>query len=190
MHPCPARGACVFASRSRQPNTHRTELREVRYPFHPWFGCAVAVYEVLVKQGQSVCRCGLEEERNRLSVEIPTWMFEPGACGQLRVRAVPAVSCDALNALQVLLRTVPRPDPGGVLQAQHRSLLVPGGADAPVCDLPATLATHAVSSPRLASVVSDVTTRNPEEDAPVTGAPASRACRPRRRRQAGAGGAR
>ena len=59
----------------------------------------------------------LEEERNRLSVEIPTWMFERGACGQLPVRAVPAVSCDALIALQVLLRTVPRPDPGGVLQA-------------------------------------------------------------------------
>ena len=56
---------------------------------------------VLVKQGQSVCRCGLEEERNRLSIEIPTWMFEAGACGQLRVLPVPAVSGDALTALQV-----------------------------------------------------------------------------------------
>jgi hypothetical protein len=30
-------------------------------PWHPWFGRTVAVYEVLAKQGQSVCRCGLEE---------------------------------------------------------------------------------------------------------------------------------
>ena len=179
-----------MSGRSRQPNTHSTELREVRYPWHPWFGRTVAVYEMLVKQGHSVCRCGLEEERTRLSVEIPTWMFEPGACGQLRVMAVPAVSCDALITLQVLLRTVPRPDPGGVLQAQHRSLLAAGGADAPVCDSPATVATHAVSSPSLASVISDVAIRDPGKDDPVTGAPASRACRPRRRRQGGAGGAR
>ena len=81
--------------------------REVRYPWHPWFGRSVAVYEVLVRHGQSVCRCGLEEERNRLSIEIPTWMFEPAACGRLRVMAVPTVDCDALRALQALLRTVP-----------------------------------------------------------------------------------
>ena len=79
------RDAFATRGRSRQPNTHNTELREVRYPWHPWFGRAVAVYEVLVKQGHSVCRCGLEEERNRLSIEVPTWMFEPAACGRLRV---------------------------------------------------------------------------------------------------------
>ena len=37
--------------RSRQPNTHSNELRELCYPWHPWFGRAVAVYEVLVKRG-------------------------------------------------------------------------------------------------------------------------------------------
>ena len=46
--------------------------------------------------------------------------------------AAPAVSCEALSALQALLRTVPRPDADGVLQAQHRSLPAAGGADAPV----------------------------------------------------------
>jgi excisionase family DNA binding protein len=87
------------------------------------------VYESLVKHGHAVCRCGLEEERNRRSIEIPTWMFEPAACCRLRVMAAPTVSVDALLELQALLRTAPRPAPGVVLQAQHRSLLPAGGAE-------------------------------------------------------------
>jgi hypothetical protein len=98
------RNRCVLGQRqnvsatartSRQPNTHSTESREVCYPWHPWFGRSVVVYERLVKKGHAVCWCGLEEERNRRSLEIPTWMFEPAAClsaaradradGQLRV---------------------------------------------------------------------------------------------------------
>jgi len=114
---CPMRDASDFCGRSRQPNTHSTELRELRYPWHPWFGRAVTIYEVLVKQGHSVSRCGLEEERHRLSLEVPTWMFEPAACGRLRVMAVPAVNCDALRALQTLLRTTARSDPGDVARS-------------------------------------------------------------------------
>ncbi len=188
---CPYRAPGAYApdGRSRQPNTHNTELREVRYPFHPWFGRAVAVYEVLVKQGHSVCRCGLEEERNRLSREVPTWMFEPAACGGLRVLTVPRVNCDALRALQVLLRAMARCDSRGVLQAQHRSLPAAGGADAPVRDPPTTLAADTVSSPPLGSVVSDVAARDPSEDDPIAGAAAARARRRRGRGRPGAGGA-
>ena len=177
------------STRSRQLNTHNTELREVRYPFHPWFGRAVAVYEVLVKQGHSVCRCGLEEERDRLSREVPTWMFEPAACGGLRVLTVPTITCDALRALQVLLGTMARCDSRGVLQAQHRSLPAAGGADAPVRDPPTTLAADTVSSPPLGSVVSDVAARDPSEDDPIAGAAAARARRRRGRGRPGAGGA-
>src|SRR5438128_10435496 len=148
-------------TRSRQPNTHSTELRELRYPWHPWFGRAVTIYEVLVKQGHSVSRCGLEEERHRLSLEVPTWMFEPAACGRLRVMAVPAVNCDALSAVQTLLRTTARSDPGDVLEAQHRSLPVAGGADAPVRWPTEPLATHVVSPPRLAPGVFDAALRDP-----------------------------
>src|SRR5438105_14825233 len=153
VRPSEVPSACATVRRSRQPNTHGTELRELRYPWHPWFGRAVTIYEVLVKQGHSVSRCGLEEERHRLSLEVPTWMFEPAACGRLRVMAVPAVNCDALRALQTLLRTTARSDPGDVLEAQHRSLPVAGGADAPVREPPDALATPVGSSPRPASVV-------------------------------------
>jgi hypothetical protein len=185
-----ARGAFGSGDRSRQPNTHSTESREVCYPWHPWFGHAVVVYEVLVKQGHSVCRCGLEEQRNRRSIEIPTWMFEPATCGRLRVLSVPTVECDALRELQALLRRVQHPDRGGVLQAQHRSLLDAGGADATIRE-PTTLgATHVVSSPSPASVVSDVPARHPREDDPVAGAAAASARRPGSHRRPDEGGVR
>jgi hypothetical protein len=142
---------------------------------------------VLVKQGHSVSRCGLEEERHRL--EVPTWMFEPAACGRVRLMAAPTVTCDALRALQTLLRTAARPDPDDVLEAQHRSLPAAGGADAPVRDPTEALATHAVSSPSLASVISDVPFLDPREDDPVAGAAAARTRRRRRRRRLDAGGA-
>jgi hypothetical protein len=185
----PSRGRDAFAPHdtSRQPNTHNTESREVCYPWHPWFGRAVAVYEVLVKHGHSVSRCGLEEERNRRSVEIPTWMFEPTACCRLRLMAVPTVGCEA-RELQALLRTV-RPDSGGVLQAQRRSLLTAGRADASVREPTTTLATHTLSSPTPASVVSDVVTRDPIKDDQVAGAAASGARRPSSRLRSGTGGA-
>jgi hypothetical protein len=150
----------------------------------------VVVHEVLVKYGQSVSRCGLEEEQTRRPVEIPSWMFEPATCGRLRVRPMPSVSCDALRELQALLRTVQHPDHDGVLQAQHRSLLDAGGADATVREPTALGATHAVSSPSPASVVSDDAARHPREDDPVAGAAAASACCPGSRLRLDEGGVR
>src|SRR2546426_60662 len=98
----PAPHACDDRYTSRQRNTHSTESREVSYPWHPWFGRSVVVYDVRIKQGHSVCWCGLEEGRTRQSVEIPAWMFEPAACGRLRVLAVPSVGCDALLEFKAL----------------------------------------------------------------------------------------
>ena len=68
----------------------RSVIRGIR------FGLTVAVYEGFIKRGESLCRCGFEEERSVRSIEIPTWMLEPAACCRLRMMAVPAVSCDAL----------------------------------------------------------------------------------------------
>src|SRR5262249_8349297 len=53
-----------------------TDSRNVIFPWHPWCGRSVTVYEVLTRDGQAVCRCGLDEERSRRSLEIPTWMFD------------------------------------------------------------------------------------------------------------------
>ena len=186
--PSPARDAFDSCGTSRQPNTHNTESREVCYPWHPWFGRSVAVYEVLVKCGRSVYRCGFEEERTRRSVEIPTWMFEPAACCRLRVMAVPSVGCDALLELKALLRTAAGPDSGGVLQAQHRSLLTAGGADATVRQSTTTRATHTLSSSAPAAVVSAAPLGDSSRDDQFAGGAAPRPRQPRgglRRRRTG-----
>src|SRR2546426_222851 len=124
---------------SRQRNTHNTESREIRYPWHPWFGRSVTVYEVLTRREQTVCRCGLDDERNHRSLEVPLWMFESAACSQLHLTSTPVVDGNALLEVQALLRLA-APADGGVLQAQHRSLISTGGADATGCEPSATLA--------------------------------------------------
>jgi hypothetical protein len=68
--------------------------------------------------GQSVRRCGLEEAGDRRSLEIPTRMFEPAACGRLRLTSVPIVGCDALLELKAVLRAAQRGDRDGVLQVR------------------------------------------------------------------------
>src|SRR2546428_2525715 len=188
---CPAPGwrADGHGCTSREPNTHNTESREVCYPWHPWFGRRVAVYERRVKYGQAVCRSGLENKQNRGSVEIPTWMFESAACCRLRVMAVPTVGCDALLELKVLLRAAPRPGSGSVLQAQHRSLLTAGGADATVREPTTTRATHALSSSAPAAVVSEAAIGDSSGDDQVAGSAAPRPRRPSGRLRRRTGGA-
>jgi hypothetical protein len=128
---------------SRQRNTHSTEPRQVRYPWHPWFGRSVTVYEALTKVGQAICRCGFDDQQNGRSLEVPAWMFEPAACDHLRLMATPVVACAALIELKAVLQTALRAD---VLQAPHQSLTAPGGADATSQTPMPRLATDPVSS--------------------------------------------
>src|SRR5262249_61144263 len=86
---------------------------------------------------------------------MPTWMFEAAACCRLRLMPVPTFGCDALLELKALLRTAQRPSAGSVLQAQHRSLLTAGGADAMAREPTTTRATHALSRAASAAVVSE-----------------------------------
>ena len=51
-----ADGGC----RSRQSDTYRIESREVRYPWHPWYGRAVGIDRVVVGGGGAVFRCRVE----------------------------------------------------------------------------------------------------------------------------------
>lgn len=135
---------------SRQRNTHNTESREVRYPWHPWFGRRVTVYETVTKGGHPVSRCGIEDQRNDRSVEVPAWMFEAAACDHLRLITTPFVDCQALIELKAVMQTAPRTD---MLQAPHHSLTAPGGADA--TGQTPTLATDAVPSPATSPALSD-----------------------------------
>ena len=48
-------GCCT----TRLENTHGTEIRELLYPWHPWFALWVAVHEAVDKSDGVVFRCGL-----------------------------------------------------------------------------------------------------------------------------------
>jgi len=68
---CP--GGCAPRDMSRQRNTHNIELREVRYPWHPWRARTVAVHEAPIRNGRAVCRCGVDETR-----EVGSWRSSNG----------------------------------------------------------------------------------------------------------------
>src|SRR5258706_2544054 len=64
----------------RFENAHRTILRELLYPGHPWFGKLVAMHETIDKAGGVVFRCTLGGAHADRWLEIPAWMFDRAAC--------------------------------------------------------------------------------------------------------------
>src|SRR5262249_40232783 len=145
--------------------------------------------EVLIKRGQSLCRCGLGKERHGGSVETPTWMIEPATCCRLPIMAEPIASCDALLEVKALLHVALGSAIDAVLHAPHRPVRAAGGADATVSQSPATLATDTVRSAPPASGASGAPTRRPRKDHPIGGRATPRSREPHAsRRRRGTGG--
>jgi hypothetical protein len=96
-------------------------------------------------------------------------MFDPAACGSLRLMAVPTVDCDALLAVQAVLRTARGSATDDEKDARHSSVVDTGGADAAVCEPYATSATQSVSDTPRASVISEPPAGHASEDDRVAG---------------------
>jgi hypothetical protein len=103
--------------------------------------------------------------------------------------AVPAVACEALWDLKVLFQDASRGRPGIVLQAQHHSLLGPGGADANIREPTDSRSIEIVSSDPLESVLAGTAPRNQTEDPKTAGATAARALEQSPRLRSPKGGA-
>jgi hypothetical protein len=139
------RDACDRLGTSRQRNTHSTESREVHYPWHPWHDRVVAIHQSFTRNGCALFHCSIEENLKARLLEIPQWMFDPSTCCRMCLTTVPAVNSKALLDLKPLLQcTLLGSDV--VVQAQHRSLLFPGGADARVTEPTKNRSTQTVSS--------------------------------------------
>src|SRR5215467_11173444 len=82
---------------SRQSNTHIIESREVRYPWHPWHGRTVWIYQAVRKQGEGIFRCRIDQDPSVSLQEVPEWMFDTAA-SQIQIAMRAAVSCEALRA--------------------------------------------------------------------------------------------
>ena len=115
-------------------------------------------------------------------------MFDAAVCYRMRLAPKPAVSGEAFLALKGILSCVSREGDEGVVEAQHRSLLCTGGADAKLTKFPADGATEAVSPARPGSFLGEVSARDTRADRGSSGAPAAGALRAGPRLQAGKGG--
>src|SRR3954453_6669242 len=105
---------------SQQQSTHIGELRDLRYPWHPWHGRKVRVHGTLVKRGLAIARCSLEAIQPFRILEIPVWMFDAAACCRIRTAGSSVVTVEALRDLMIVLRGTQRSDPDLAIQGQHR----------------------------------------------------------------------
>ena len=89
---------------TRLENTHGTEIRELLYPWHPWFALWVAVHEAIDKADGVVFRCSLSGSDAGRWLEVPAWMFERSACAGARIATDAHADLAALIMLATLLR--------------------------------------------------------------------------------------
>src|SRR4051794_27790139 len=105
--PDAAGGCCT----TRLENAHGTVVREVLYPWHPWFGLDVHVHAAATKADGVYFRCTLNGADGARWQELPAWMFDRAACAGPCIVAEPFVSLAALSALSRLLDAMGRPSP-------------------------------------------------------------------------------
>ncbi len=107
--PCP--DECVHCCTSRRRKTHKTEVRSVYYPWHPWYGRSLVIRELLVKGGLAVYRCCLEvDDSAAKSLEMPQWMFDRAICCGLRPSLDHPPSVTFRTSFLAFFSTSPPPD--------------------------------------------------------------------------------
>ena len=121
----------VHLAEIEQHNAHRTEEREVLYPWHPWFGRVVFVHETVNKGGVLVLRCSQSSEEGARCLETPEWIFDRATCCGMVRGDSPRVNRAALYRLKALISGGFVGSSGGVIEARSYSLSPEGEADAP-----------------------------------------------------------
>ena len=115
---------------TQQRNTHIRDLREICYPWHPWYRRAVWVHATLVKRGRAVAHCSLEDLQTSRVLEVPLWMLDVAACCKTRICKPGFASAPSLRELKELLQSaLSRVQADDTPETQHRYLLDAGGAD-------------------------------------------------------------
>ena len=176
---------------SRQSDTHRIESREVRYPWHPWYGRAVWIDQAVVRGGRAMFQCRLELGQEQRSVEVPQWMFDAASCHWMRLGPIPSVSWEVLRELRALLSSgTLLGDRDELRDAQHQAEHGRGGADATITEQPVCPPAVPVSPAVAIAAVGDLPARAPRADRALAGATPAQAPGRGRRRQSAPGGRR
>jgi hypothetical protein len=108
-------------------NNHKTEIREVHYRWHPWYGRQVVVRGIRHRRGGVALNCRADDDGASPVLEVPEWMFDSSVCSRVKQAGTATVDCRALQALRVLLAS--RFGIEVEVQTQHHPV-IPGGADA------------------------------------------------------------
>ena len=129
----PGSNASFSGYTTKQHNAHGTEVREVLYPWHPWFGREVHVHEVVKRGNMPVFWCSPTANRTGRCLAVPSWMFDRAACLHLYPAQAPQVDLAALDNLKTLLSDIIGrvPSARSVIGAGHPSHQSRGDADAP-----------------------------------------------------------
>jgi hypothetical protein len=168
-----ARDVCDPRDTSDQHNTHIIELREVSYPWHPWFGLIVGVHATLVRRGVAVAHCSCEGVYPRRLLELPLWMLDSAACCRIRAAKSGNVNVESLREIGRLLHLVLCTSGELAKDAEHRYLLNAGGADVDAASSPGSCSTVNVCLSPLESgeesTLGCSLDRCPAEDCAITG---------------------
>ena len=89
---------------TRLENTHGTEIRELLYPWHPWFGLWGAVHDAINKSDGVIFRCSLSGSAAGRWLEVPAWMFDRSACAGACIATDAHADLAALTMLATLLQ--------------------------------------------------------------------------------------
>ena len=99
----PATGEGARRCTTQRHKTHNTDLRDLTYPWHPWFNQRVLIHESLTKSGQALFRCSLPEQAQLARLDIPQWMFDRALCCTMQLQTPPWVDVHTLRQLRQIL---------------------------------------------------------------------------------------
>ncbi len=154
---------------------------------HPWRDRKVRVHATLVKRGQAVARCSLEDVQPFRIVEVPLWMLDAAACCKIQASKFKVANVESLRELKALLQSTRRIDPEFAIQTQHPCLLDTGGADVSVIEPTEVHPTSAVCSPRSDTGLEGTVPRGATKGCATAGAAAAATHRTTERRTSGGG---
>jgi hypothetical protein len=124
------RSECGSCGTTHQHKTHKTELREVHYPWHPLYRQSIPVrLEQRWKNGL-VARCDPHSDVGRRGFDIPVWMLDSAVCSTMTLSQTALVDAEALRQLRQLLDRALGTDDSDVVQGGHQLEAVQGGAHA------------------------------------------------------------
>ena len=169
---CRVPDASLTCDTPRQHNTHIRDLREICYPWHPWYGRRVWVHASIIKLGRAVAFCSLEDLQSCRVLEVPLWMLDVAVCCKTRASKPGFASTQSLRELKELLQAArPQTECHGVPETPRQYLLDAEGADGsivgPEADEPTPIVRSSTWQPALDRSVLRCSTKDSAIDGTV-----------------------